>query len=133
MQKDYYTVIVKGKEYEAFYNAEHKICIKTDDFSKTDSTFTQSEDGFYTKTITKYDISEVYSHKVEYYHEGVKVCVWGMNNGRCTIALDDKAAADRIGGFKEKNENYLFWYYKEVDEKEVDAVVMPPKSSSYFF
>lgn len=42
--------------------------------------------------------------KVEYYYKGVKVGIWGKADNRCTIVVEDKETADRIGGFERHDE-----------------------------
>ena len=65
---------------------------------------------------------------MEYYYKDVKVSIWGRNNNKCTIVVEDKETADRIGGFERHDESYLSWFYKTVDEEEVQAVEIPTKN-----
>lgn len=59
---------------------------------------------------------------MEYYYKGVKVSIWGKSDGKCTIVVEDKETADRIGGFERHDEGYLTRFYKSVSEEEVESV-----------
>ncbi len=59
---------------------------------------------------------------MKYYYKGVQVGIWGKNNDKYTITVEDKETADRLGGFERHDESYLTWYYKTVDEAEVEIV-----------
>ena len=59
---------------------------------------------------------------MEYYYKGVKVSIWGKNDNQYTIVVEDKETADSLGGFERYDENYLTWYYKAVDEGEIEVV-----------
>ncbi len=58
----------------------------------------------------------------QYFYKGVKVSIWGRNKGQCTIVVEDKETADRLGGFERHDESYLTWFYKTVDESEVEEI-----------
>ena len=58
----------------------------------------------------------------EYYYKGVKVSIWGKSDNKLTIVVEDKETAEKIGGFIRYDERYLSWYYKTVNEDEVEAV-----------
>lgn len=60
---------------------------------------------------------------MEYYYKGFKVSIWGKNNGKCTIVVEDKEIADKIGGFERHDESYLSWFYKTVREEEIEEVI----------
>ena len=57
---------------------------------------------------------------MEYYYKGAKVSIWGKRDNKCTIVVEDKEIADRIGGFERHDESYLTWYYKTVNEDEIE-------------
>lgn len=59
---------------------------------------------------------------MDYYYKGAKVSILGKSGDKCTIVVEDKETAERIGGFQRHDESYLTWFYKTVDEKEVEAV-----------
>lgn len=61
--------------------------------------------------------------KEEYYYKGVKVSIWGKKDNKCTIVVEDKEVADRIGGFERHDESYLSWFYKTVEADELEVVV----------
>lgn len=58
---------------------------------------------------------------MEYYYKGVKVSIWGKNDNKCTIVVEDKETADKLGGFLRHDESYLTWYYKTVDAEEIET------------
>ena len=66
-------------------------------------------------------------HDIEYYYKGVKVSIWGKNDNKCTIVVEDKETADRLGDFERHDEGYLSWFYKTVNEEEVEVVESPTK------
>ena len=131
MLRDYYTVLVNGKEYEACYDKDRDILIKTKDAALTDSSFELAPDGYYTKIISNDEISEVFIHRVEYFYSGVKVGVLGVSDGRCTVFLSDRETAEKLG-FKAMND-IPPTYIKTVDETEVKAVEQDKKSTSHVF
>lgn len=59
---------------------------------------------------------------MEYYYKGVKVSIWGKRDNECTIVVEDKETAERIGGFARHDEGYLTWFYKTVSEDELETV-----------
>ncbi len=59
---------------------------------------------------------------MEYYYQGVKVSLWGKADKQCTIVVEDREVAERLGGFKRHDEGYLTWFYKMVGEDEVEVV-----------
>ncbi len=59
---------------------------------------------------------------MEYYYKGVKVGIWGKNNNHCTITVEDKETAEKLGGFERYDERYLTWFYKIVSENEIDVI-----------
>ena len=59
---------------------------------------------------------------MEYYYKGAKVSILGRSNNKCTVVVEDKETADRIGGFVRHDESYLTWFYKIVDEEDVEAI-----------
>ena len=131
MMREYYTVLVNGKEYEACYDKNRAIRIKTKDISLVDSSFALSPDGYYTKAVSNGEISEVFIHRVEYFYSGVRVGVLGAANGRCTIFTSDRETAEKLG-FKAMND-IPPTYIKTVDEAEVKAVEQNKKSTSHVF
>lgn len=58
---------------------------------------------------------------MEYYYKGVKVSIWGKNDNKCTIVVEDKETADKLGGFLRHDERYLTWYYKTVAAEEIET------------
>ena len=59
-------------------------------------------------------------NKMEYYYKSVKVSIWGKNNNMCTIVVEDKETAEKLGGFLRHDEGYLSWFYKAVSEDEIE-------------
>ena len=131
MLREYYTVIVNGKEYEACCDKDRAIRIKTKDAALSDGTFAPAADGYYTKIISNDEISEVFIHRVEYFYENVKVGVLGVSDGRGTVFSSDRETAEKLG-FKPMNDMPPT-YIKTVDETEVKAVEQDKKSTSHVF
>ena len=132
MLRDYYTVLVNGKEFEACYDKGNAIRIKTKNMALIDGSFEPAADGYYTKMISSDEISEVFIHRVEYFYKGVKVGILGVSGGKCTVFLSDRETAEKLGGFAEMDDRPPA-YIKTVDETEVDAVEQNKKSSSHVF
>lgn len=59
---------------------------------------------------------------MHYYYKGVKVSIWGKADNKCTIVVEDKETAERLGGFLRHDEGYLTWFYKTVNEEEIETV-----------